>query len=263
MGEGLRIGLFDSGIGGLSVLAACLRLHPEFTYFYYGDNARVPYGNRSAPEITAFTRQALAELEKCGVDVAILACNTVTAVCAEEMRREFPFPIAGVEPAVAVAAKSCKSVLVLATPRTAESARLRRLIGQFPEVRIDVHAAPGLAAAIETYFSKGEPLDLSSHLPRGDGYEGVVLGCTHYSLIRHDIAHYLGLPVFDGAEGTALHAFSLIKSGINDHFKPPLFPNNCLRSNLNKLGHGAVIFLGSGQIFNQRLFDLNICFNSI
>ncbi len=258
-----RIGLFDSGIGGMSVLAACLKLCPSAAYFYYGDNARAPYGSRPAAEITAFTREALAELKHCGIDAAILACNTATAVCVEEMRREFSFPVVGVEPAVASAAKVCRRVLVLATPRTAESGRLRRLIARFPKTSFTVCAVPGLAAAIEAQFSGGAPVDLSAHLPCGEGFDGAVLGCTHYSLIKREIAHYLGAAVFDGAFGTARHALSLVNLGIGDHFKPPNIPNNCLSSKLNKNGCEGVFFLGSGQKHNRDLFDLNICFNFI
>ena len=119
------------------------------------------------------------------------------------------------------------------------------------------------AAAIEAQFSGGAPVDLSAHLPCGEGFDGAVLGCTHYSLIKREIAHYLGTAVFDGAFGTARHALSLVNLGIDDHFKPPNIPNNCLSSKLNKNGQEGVFFLGSGQKHNRDLFDLNICFNFI
>ncbi len=258
-----RIGLFDSGIGGLSVLSACLRQNAAAEYFYYGDNERAPYGSRPPHEIMAFTREAFETFDALGVDAAVIACNTATAVCVEEMRRAFSFPVAGVEPAVASAAKHGSNLLVIATPVTAQSARLRALIERFPDVAVTVYPAHGLAAAVEAHFLRGEALDLSRHLPAARGWDGVVLGCTHYALIRSEIAHFLGAPVYDGAEGTARHVFDLIKAGTGNHFQPREKPNNCLSSNCNQKTGQSVFFLGSGRKSNRKLFDLNICFNFI
>ncbi len=258
-----RIGIFDSGIGGFSVLYHCLRLMPDATYFYYGDNARAPYGSRSREEIASFTREALIELEKCGVCAAILACNTATAACLEEMRAGFAFPILGVEPAIGPAARECARILVLATPYTASSMRLRRLISNYPQRQFTVFPAPALADAIERRFLHGASLELGRHLPQGGGWDGAVLGCTHYSLIRREISGTLGIPVYDGAEGTARHLLDIVKTGIIDHSHPLKNPNNCFTSNCNSFLKKEVIFLGSGQSFNKNLFVSNVCFNFI
>ena len=261
------MGIFDSGIGGLHVLAACRRLLPGCLFLYYGDNARAPYGSRTAEEISRFTREGLALLEGWGADAAVLACNTATAVCAEEMRRAFSFPVLGVEPAVRPAARICRDVLVLATPRTAESRRLAALTARFPQCRFRIAPLPSFAAAIERCLTRGEGLTLSDHLPalRPDG---VVLGCTHYAFFRRDIAAFYRCPVFDGAQGTARRLVTVLaervsqgKIGTDDHFCTLINPNNCLTFGYKKRGDAGVIFLGDGKFYNKLVYSTNICFS--
>jgi glutamate racemase len=254
--KGFRIGVFDSGIGGLTVLETCLRVAPDLNYFYYGDNFHAPYGNRSAEEITVFVRRALTKFSEIGVDAAVLACNTATAVCAERMRGEFPFPVIGTEPAVKVAAKTCRNVLVLATSRTVESARFQSLIQSVPSCRFTPFAARGLAGAIEAKFLFGKSLTLSDHLPKGN-YDGVVLGCTHYVYLKSEIsAFYGGIPVFDGNEGTAKRLVSVLserKTNLYDHRQPldiTQNTNNCL----TKIQSKGVYFVGKGGKINESVF---------
>lgn len=222
----VRVGVFDSGIGGLTVLKACVGKLPDCCFYYYGDNARAPYGSRPRGEIVRFVSEALRRFERIGVDAAVLACNTATAVCAEQMRAAFPFPVVGVEPAVRPAALQCSRVLVLATPRTAESDRLRRLLARYPRCDFTVCALPYLAGAIERALTRGDKLTISDHLPAGR-YDGVVLGCTHYVFFRQEIARFYGCMVFDGGEGTANRLKSVLaeqlvrrKNGIADHPQP-------------------------------------------
>lgn len=198
----IRVGIFDSGVGGLSVLAACRRRLPQVTFYYLGDNKRAPYGSRPKEEIAAFTAEAVERFAKLGAAAAVLACNTATAVCLPALRERFSFPILGVEPAVLPAARAARDVLVLCTPRTAESERLRALVARSPAVRFTVFPCPRLAAAIEGKFLRGETLRLSDHLPEGK-FGAVVLGCTHYALLAEEISAYYSAPVFDGAEGVA------------------------------------------------------------
>ena len=152
---------------------------------------------------------------------------------AEKLRKEFPFPILGMEPAVAPAAHVCRNVLVLATPLTASSRRLHDLIARFPDCRFQVAALPDLAGAIERYFALREPLTLSDHLPE-IACDGVVLGCTHYAFFRREIGMFYHVPVFDGAQGTANHLAELLEtskncsnSGTDDHPQPQCNPNKC------------------------------------
>ena len=269
-GAGMRVGVFDSGIGGLTVLDACVRLNPACTFYYFGDNGRAPYGSRPSAEITSFVREALDRFKKLNVDVAVLACNTATAVCADILRAEYPFPIIGMEPAVKPAAEACERVLVLATPRTAESARLHALLKRFPNRQFTVHAAEGLAAAVEEKFLRGKPLELNKFLPQGS-FDGVVLGCTHYSFLRAEISAFYDAPVFDGASGTAKRLnFLLLKEakrggkrrgakwiGTDNHRRFLANPNNCFSKKQNKMGKIEVIFLGKYKKANKYLFQKN------
>lgn len=260
MEKRIRLGLFDSGIGGFSVLRECLTAEIGADFFYYGDNARAPYGERSEEEIGAFVREALDEFALIGVDAVILACNTATAVCADEVRGEYGFPIVGTEPAVK-SASAYPSAAVLCTPRTAESARLRALIARFPQTRFEVIPSKGLAIAVEDFYLRRKPLDLRDHLPKTD-CACAVLGCTHYSLIRRKISTYWEIPVLDGERGTARRAFGVIKVGRDNHLAPPKNTNDCLGDFSSIWGKHRIFFLGSGKIGNKALFDSNICFKN-
>lgn len=261
------MGVFDSGIGGLTVLAACVRRLPAARFYYLGDNARAPYGSRTEEEITRFVRAALHRFERLRVKAVVLACNTATAVCAERMRAEFSFPIIGMEPAIAPAAKTCRRILVLATPRTAQSDRLHALLGRFPACSFSVVPLPSLAGAIERHFRFGENLTLSDYLP-GIACDGVVLGCTHYAFFQREIGDFYKVPVFDGADGAARRLQSVLAEekkyagiGTADHFLGKQNPNKCFTKKYKKGQNGGVFFLGKAKKDNQRVYLTNICFN--
>ncbi len=265
-GAGKRVGVFDSGVGGLNVLAACRRLLPGTRFFYYGDNAHAPYGQRPSAQIVRFVRTAFCTFARLGVDAAVLACNTATAVCAADLRSRFLFPVIGMEPAVAPAARAGGRILVLATPCTAQSCRLQTLLRRFPACRFTVCALPRLAGAIERHFARGEPLTISDHLPAGS-FDGVVLGCTHYSFFAREIAAFYGARVYDGSTGTAHRLVHVLEKerglgefGIDDHLRPAHNPNKCFIKKYKKEGEGGIIFLGSGRKVNKMVYFTNICF---
>ena len=264
-GRMVRIGVFDSGIGGLTVLAACRRLLPAVRFYYWGDNGHAPYGSRPREEIASLALRAMGRFARLGVDGAVIACNTVTAVCIGQLRAACKFPVIGMEPAVRPAALACKHVLVLATPRTAESGRLQALIARCRGCNFEVCALPHLAGAIEGALTRGERLTLSDHLPRGS-YDGVVLGCTHYAFFREEIARFYGCKVFDGGEGAARRLKNVLKLGMDDHAQPPqttINPNICFNQNCKERGLGGVIFLGKSRKINESVYKTNICFRKI
>ncbi len=261
-----RIGVFDSGIGGLTVLKECFSLAPEAEYFYLGDNARAPYGNREEGEICDFVREALDAFGKIGVDAAVLACNTATAVCIDRMRREFPFPIIGTEPAVLPAAKECKRALILATVRTAQSGRLRRLVQRCPSCRFTVLPCPDLAGEIERAVGEGKGVGRSVHFPSAgdERFEGVVLGCTHYVFFRDEIAAFYGCKTYDGNRGVAVRLVNRLNLGTADHRETRFETQNqniCFEKNLKEMAKGRVHFLGNAKEYNESIFFSNICFN--
>ena len=251
----LRVGIFDSGIGGLSVLDTCARLLPNLRYYYYGDNQRAPYGNRSEEEILAFSREAFDCFLKLKVDAAVIACNTATACAIDELRRSYPFPVIGMEPAVKPAAAQCQKVLVLTTKATACSARMQMLMGRFPSCEFTLWPCQNLALAIEKYITVGENFLLSAHLPEGK-FDGVVLGCTHYSIFAHEIATYYSAPVFDGNFGTAKRLATVLKLntlGTAAHRIIETFhknANNCL----SFYGGNRIKFIGKSRKINKNAY---------
>ncbi len=247
------VGIFDSGIGGLTVLKECAALLPDCRFVYYGDHKHVPYGSRTAEEIRSFTERAFELFLRMGTDAAVIACNTATAVAAERLRKRFPFPVVGMEPAVKLAAESCQRALVLVTPVTANSRRLRGLMLRFPQCRFRVHSAPDLAAAIERSVLSDSPLSLAEHLPSGE-FDGVVLGCTHYVFVREEIERFYGCKTFDGNYGTAQRLKKCLKTakiGTDDHSEP-------LATTWNKGANTAqkrVIFVNSIQNPNKCVYS--------
>lgn len=208
MSEMLRLGVMDSGVGGFGVLLECLRLTSGVRYFYFADADHAPYGSMEEKEIEKCVSSGLKMFSDLGTDAAVLACNTATAACVDEMRRRFPFPVIGTEPAVRPAVRAgCKNILVLVTPRTRDTVRFRALLSR-ERGNFTVFAPPALASAVEAYAA-GKPLSLADHLPEGN-FDGVVLGCTHYTLVGEWISRFYSAPVFDGNRGTARRLFASV-----------------------------------------------------
>ena len=199
------IAFFDSGVGGLSVLRACEESLCGLPIYYYGDNARAPYGNRNINDIRAYAHEAFQVFEKLGAAAAVVACNTVTALLIEELRLRYSFPIIGIEPALLPAVKKHRRVLVLATNATVKSERFRALCNraalQYMGVEIRFFGCAQLAQAIEQ-IANGEQPEIEKMLPRVET-DAVVLGCTHYSLIKDRIEKFYGAEAFDGNQGVA------------------------------------------------------------
>lgn len=191
------IGVFDSGAGGLSIVAAIRNALPAQSIVYYADTAFAPYGPRSDQEILERTHVCCSRLLERGVAILVVACNTATANAIDELRSWAPVPVVGVEPGLKPAALTTRNgvVGVLATRATLASRRyrdlLRRVSEQSPEVRFVEHAAHGWVELVES----GE---LDSPHARGlvrqavqalieEGADTLVLGCTHYPFLRKAI----------------------------------------------------------------------------
>ncbi|MGE5466564.1 MAG: glutamate racemase [Ignavibacteria bacterium] len=186
------IGVFDSGLGGLSVLAAVADALPRADLVYLADTAHVPYGNKHDDfirgRVLAIGRQLVSE----GCGTIVVACNTATAAAVQALRAELRgVPVVGVEPGVKPAAQSSatRRIAVLATESTARSERLARLIREHADgVQVFVEPCPGWATRVETLNLDGAEFaaEVRGKLaPLLDGgVDRVVLGCTHYSFIR-------------------------------------------------------------------------------
>ncbi len=207
------IGVFDSGLGGISVLRELVKIMPQEDFIYYGDSANAPYGTKSSEEVRALTYRTFDYLRERGAKAVVIACNTATSVAVRQMRADYPdFPIVGIEPALkpAVQHQPGARIVVMATPMTLRREKFKLLMKQY-EDQADIIPlpCPGLMEFIERGVLRGAELEhylRELFLPLEDApIASVVLGCTHYPFIKEEIAHVLGgrVALFDGGEGTA------------------------------------------------------------
>ena len=148
----MKIGIFDSGIGGVSVLNEAFHRLPDQDYIFYADVDHVPYGIKSSEQIIEYTDSITAFLIEQGVDAILIACNTATAVAADYLRSKYPVPIIGMEPAVKPAVEEAKEgrVLVMATPVTIRENKLHTLLERVDtQHRVDLLPMPGLVRFAE------------------------------------------------------------------------------------------------------------------
>lgn len=211
----MKIGVFDSGKGGTTVLAAIKELIPDAEYQYVADSKNCPYGEKSSQELNDIVSGIVDRLLDWGADIIVIACNTVTTKCIDYLRHKYPdVPFVGTEPAIKLASKTgAKKILVMATPGTIESERTAHLIAESrrPGQKITLLACPGLADAIESDMGVKSKLDeLLTGVPRD--FDAVVLGCTHYSLIKDKIKKYFdSATLIDGNMGVAKRVKSIVE----------------------------------------------------
>jgi glutamate racemase len=223
MADNAPIGIFDSGIGGLTVVKEVRRLLPHEHIIYFGDTARTPYGSRSPVQIVEFMHQILSFFESQKVKMAIFACNTMTALGFEEARRRYPFLLTamntGVEQALKVSRN--KQIGVIATQATIASGSHGKVIKDMrPDAAIYPQACPKLVPLIENEIIEGAKVDeavLEYLEPMKSGHmDTLILGCTHYPFIDQAIRHVVGpeVQIVDPAQDTALTAYELlVRSG--------------------------------------------------
>jgi glutamate racemase len=193
------IGVFDSGVGGLSILDEALRQLPEHDYIYLADSINAPYGEKSSDWIASRSMELCKYLAAQGCDAIMVACNTATAEAIAHIRNELSnIPIIGVEPGIKPAAmQSVNGIVgVLATEATLNSDKFSALLATLPDCRFVKQAGAGLVPLIEAGDANGEAtLELlAEHLePIQDaGADTLVLGCTHYPFLRKAIRKLLG-----------------------------------------------------------------------
>ena len=210
---GRTIGVFDSGVGGISVLRELLRCLPNERFIYYADSANAPYGVKSLSEVKRLSLDIANYLilER-GVKALVVACNTATSAAINVLRQEFSIPIIGMEPALkpAVTMAGGGQVLVMATPMTIREDKFQGLLSRYGDrAKVISLPCPGLVELIEKGEVTGEKLRTllaalfsPLELPK---IKVVVLGCTHYVFIKTEIASFFPetVNVIDGNLGTA------------------------------------------------------------
>lgn len=215
----MRIGIFDSGIGGITLLSKAIKLLPDEEYVYYADIDNVPYGTKTKEEILQYSINAVNFLLSKEVDIVVIGCNTATSVAAQTIRGQVDIPVIGIEPAVKPAVMNTrdKRILVLATPMTVKEKKLHDLVDRLDDDhRVDMKALGRLPAFAEqgrfddsevASYIRGELADIETK-----DYAAVVLGCTHFN-------HFLDVfkTIFsedtlylDGSDGTVRHLFNKV-----------------------------------------------------
>ena len=196
------IGVFDSGLGGLTVWREVRRALPAESLVYLGDGKNCPYGSRPREEVRRLADEAVAFLVAQGCKLVVVACNTATSAAIDRLRAEFPFPVIGIEPAVKPAVRMTKDgvVGVLATTRTITSNRLESLIERFAgNDRVIPVACPGLMEQVEAgefHTPKTRRIIEKYVGPLIDqGADTLVLGCTHYPFLADEIQAVAGKDV--------------------------------------------------------------------
>lgn len=216
----MKIGIFDSGVGGLTVLYTALKMIPNAEYIYYADLDNVPYGTRDKVQVRKMTHKAVQFLYDMGVDAVVIACNTATSTSVEFLRKSFEIPVIGMEPAVKPALENTDEgkVIVMATELTLKEKKYKNLVSRLegdsmvvslpmPEL---VHMAENFnfdnKDAVKLFKCKLEKYNLEE-------FSAIVLGCTHFVYFKNILKKMVpeNISVIDGNYGTISHLNKTLK----------------------------------------------------
>lgn len=207
------IAVFDSGMGGISVLREMVRIMPQEDFHYFGDSANAPYGTKTTEEVRALTLAFVKQFLDEGAKAIAIACNTATSAAVRDLRQIYPeVPLVGIEPALKPAAEQHPQgrILVMATPMTIREEKFRLLLSRYQDrAEVIPLACPGLMEYVEEGKADSDEVRdflkelLAPYLKQK--LSAVVLGCTHYPFVIHRIRELLGedVEIYDGGEGTA------------------------------------------------------------
>lgn len=217
----MRIGVFDSGLGGITLLNQALRLMPDEEYLYYADVDHVPYGEKTPEQILSYVDESMRFMTEHGCKAVVIGCNTATSVGVSHLRDEYKdIPIIGIEPAVKPAVTKFAGdgrVLIAATKVTIEGEKLKKLIARFDKHgQVDKVALPGLVRFAENgeFVSDAVTEYLKSALKDFDfsKYSVLVLGCTHFNFFKDTFATLMpGARLIDGSKATIINLQNKLK----------------------------------------------------
>lgn len=211
-----NIGIFDSGIGGVTVLKEIIKILPYENYIYYSDSKNNPYGDKTAEEILNICDKIVQYLLEKNCKAIVIACNTASANAASFLRKKYPeIPIIAIEPAYKMVYDFAydKSTLIMATKGTIESEKFNLLYNKYDNHKTYILPCVGLAEIIEN----GDKKEIHKYLKESisiykEKVENVVLGCTHYPLIQNEIKNIIGdVKFFNGAERLAIHLKNVLE----------------------------------------------------
>ncbi len=216
------IGVFDSGLGGLTVVKALLAALPDENIVYFGDTARVPYGTKSRETIIRYSREIVEVLLKHKVKMVVVACNTASSLAMEVLKKECPVPVVGViDPGAKKAALSTKSkkVGIIATSSTIKSGQYARRLKDFePRVHVMSQPCPLFVPLVEEGWLVHDITRRVAHEYLDElkkaGVDTLILGCTHYPLLKRTIARIMGsgVTLIDSAREVALEVKRILRA---------------------------------------------------
>lgn len=207
----MNIGIFDSGIGGMTLLHQAIVSLPKENYIFYADTDHVPYGTKTKEQVIGYVDNVMQFMISHDCKAVVIACNTATSVAAGIMRSKYDIPIVGIEPAVkpAVEKSDGKRVMVVATPLTIKEEKLKNLVAKVDDAHlVDLLALPRLVSFAETGEFNSD--DVISYLKEMfapypmEEYGELVLGCTHFNYFKDSFMKLLpeGIKMIDGSIGT-------------------------------------------------------------
>lgn len=215
------VGVFDSGVGGLTVAREISRQLPNENIVYFGDTARVPYGSKSQNTIIRFSEQIIRFLKTKDVKAIVIACNTASALALETVRDEYDIPILGVVvPGARAAVETTKNkrVGVVGTDATVQSGMYTKVIQEMePGIKVIEKACPLFVPLVEEGFKEhtvtDEIIEYYLESMRNTGIDAMILGCTHYPLLRSKIRAYMGeeIQIVNPAYETAMDLKRLLR----------------------------------------------------
>lgn len=215
------VGVFDSGVGGLTVAREISRQLPDENIVYFGDTARVPYGSKSQNTIIRFSEQIIRFLKTKQVKAIVIACNTASALALDAVQHEFDIPILGVVAPgarAAVEATRNRKVGVVGTDATVQSGMYTRVIHEMaPDITVIEKACPLFVPLVEEGFKEHvvtrEVIEYYLESMRNTDIDAMILGCTHYPLLRSKIREYMGdkIQIVNPAYETAMDLKKLLR----------------------------------------------------
>lgn len=206
------IGIFDSGVGGISVLKEAIKLLPNENFIYYGDSKNAPYGIKTVDEVKSLSFNVTDNLINRGIKALVVACNTATSAAIIDLRQKYKIPIVGIEPALkpAVLLGRKGKILIMATPMTLAEEKFHNLMKKYEDIaEIVPMPCPGLVELIEDGIFSGKKINLYLEEKLSEyieyGIAAIVLGCTHYPFVKKEIGIIArNVPIIDGSRGTAM-----------------------------------------------------------
>ena len=249
----MKIGIFDSGIGGLSVLNEAYHQLPEQEFMFYADTEHVPYGVKTPAQILDYAVEITEILIDKGAEAIVVACNTATSVAIKELRRRYSLPIIGMEPAVkpAVEGTENRRIMVIATPVTIREDKLKDLLHRVDQGhRVDLLAMPRLVEFAEREEVESEAVKnyISGRFSAFDKNEycALVLGCTHFNYFKSAYREYFGPDtlLIDGNHGTVKHLADVLGLHADDNI-----------SELTEEKHKILCLRNTKYFFSGRRID--------